>query len=97
VAVTPSSFVALFPEFQPVHEQYPTLVASTLAQVELRVSDSWEDERDEVVGLECAASIAASPLGRSAQLQAKDGSTTYSKRLAAMRDAHGCVHPCRVV
>jgi hypothetical protein len=97
VTVTPTSFVALFPEFQPVHEQYSTLVAATLAQVEERVSDSWGDERDEVVGLECAASIAAGPLGRAAQLQAKEGTTTYTKRLQAMREAHGCVHELRVV
>ena len=95
--MTADDFVILFPEFAPLHEQYTGLIAATLAQVELRVSDSWGDEREEIIGLECAASLAANPLGRAAQLQAKDGSTTYSKRLAERVKINGCAHSCRVI
>jgi hypothetical protein len=95
--VDATTFVTLFPEFAAIHEQETGLVAATLAQVELRVSDSWGDEREEIVGLECAASIAAGTLGRAAQMQSKDGSTTYSKRLDERKIVHGCVHPLRVV
>jgi hypothetical protein len=95
--VDAATFIALFPEFAAVNDQQPALVPVTLAQVELRVSDSWEATRDEIVGLECAASIAAGPLGRAAQMQAKDGSTTYSKRLESRYISHGCVHPNRVI
>ena len=92
-----STFVTLFPEFAAINEQNAGLVPATLAQVELRVSDSWGDTREEIIGLECAASIAAGPLGRAAQLQAKDGSTTYSKRLDERKIINGCVHPNRVI
>jgi hypothetical protein len=95
--VDATTFVTLFPEFAAIHEQQPGLVDATLAQVEMRVSDSWDDEREEILGLECAATIAAGPLGRNAQLQAKDGSTTYSKRLDERKIVHGCVHPLRVI
>ena len=91
------TFVTLFPEFAAADEQYPGLVSATLAQVELRVSDSWGDTREEILGLECAATIAAGPLGRAAQMQSKDGSTTYSKRLDERKIIHGCVHPNRVI
>ena len=92
-----STFVSLFPEFAAINEQNAGLVPATLAQVELRVSDSWGSTREEIIGLECAASIAAGPLGRAAQLQAKDGSTTYSKRLDERKIINGCVHPNRVI
>lgn len=96
--MTQSDFLVLFPEFSPVAEQQPGLIPATIAQVELRVSDSWGDEREEIIGLETAASIAAGPQGRAAQLlPAKDGTTTYSRILAERKIINGCVHPCRVV
>lgn len=91
------TFVTLFPEFAAINEQNSGLVPAILAQVELRVSDSWGDTREEIVGLECAAAIAAGSLGRAAQMQAKDGSTTYSKRLDERKIINGCVHPNRVI
>jgi hypothetical protein len=95
--MTQSDFLVLFPEFSPVAEQQPGLIPATIAQVELRVSDSWGAEREEIIGLETAASIAAGPQGRAAQLIAKDGTTTYSRALAGRKIINGCVHPCRVV
>lgn len=88
--MTPTEFTAQFPEFAPTHEQYPTLIASTLAIVELQVSELWGDERDEIVGLECAARLAAAPQGRVAQLIAKDGSSTYSRILNERKAAQAC-------
>jgi hypothetical protein len=95
--MTQSDFLVLFPEFSPVAEQQPGLIPATIAQVELRVSDSWEDEREEIIGLETADAIARGPMGRAAQLIAKDGTTTYSRILDQRKIINGCVHPCRVV
>lgn len=92
-----ATFLALHPEFGATNDEYPALIPATLTCIELRVSDSWGAEREEIVALECAATIAAGPLGRSAQMQAKDGSTTYSRQLAERIKRHGCVHPNRVV
>ena len=90
--MTADDFLAQFPEFAPTHAKYPTLIASTLAIVERYVSDSWDTERDEIVGLECAARIASGPMGRAAQLTAKDGSTSYSRELAKRYRVHACCY-----
>ena len=95
--MTADDFLVLFPEFAAVAEQQPLLIPAVIAQVELRVSDSWLGEREEIIGLETAASIAAGPMGRAAQLIAKDGTTTYSRALAERKIINGCVHPNRVV
>jgi hypothetical protein len=96
MTVSPTTFVAHHPEFSAVHAQHSALIQGILTQVEVRVSDSWGDERDEIVELEIAAAIAGGPMGRAAQLQAKDGSTTYSRELDRRKQTHACGHPCRV-
>ena len=92
MTVSASSFVALYPEFAPWHAQHSTLIAATLAEVELYVSDSWGDSRDEIVSLECAARLASGPQGRAAQLLAKDGTSTYSRLLERRKLAHACCY-----
>lgn len=85
MAVDLNSFKANRPEFANAGD---ALITATLAQVELRVSDSWGDRRDEVVELEAAHALASSPFGRNARLTAKDGTTTYGETLRRMKYGH---------
>ena len=90
--MTPAEFVTLHPEFAATNVQNPDYVQAVLTAADGRVSDSWGDEREQIVGLETAAQIAASPLGRAAQLLSKDGTSTYSRRLDALQVAHACAY-----
>jgi hypothetical protein len=96
MAVTISSFKARYPEFSKAGD---VMLAAALTGVEAVVSvDAFASDaaRDEYVMLSLAHALALSPMGRDAQLVAKDGkTTTYTARLSAMRDAKACLHPNR--
>lgn len=88
MSVTVESFLEEFPEFVPLNMQFPTLLPAVLERAEAAVADHWDDRRDEIVMLRLAANLAASPLGRAAQLLSQDGSSTYSRQLQALEEAH---------
>ncbi|MCK9603430.1 MAG: hypothetical protein M0R66_03645 [Candidatus Omnitrophica bacterium] len=86
--MNPTEFATLHPEFRPTVAVEADYVTAVLAAVEVRVSDSWADEREEIIALEAASTIAQSPLGRAAQLLDSDGESTYSRELARRYAAH---------
>lgn len=85
--MTLAEFRLRYPEFGPAEDSWITAV---LAEAEYLVSESWGDERDEILGLQAAVLLARSPRGRAAQLNSKDGSSTYSRDLAARKRRHAC-------
>ncbi len=82
MAVTVASFKVGFPEFIPAGD---TLIANKLAAAVLQVDASvWGSKTDLGVELTTAHLLALSPLGQSARLVNKDGSTIYERRLVEM-------------
>lgn len=95
MAVTIATFKAQYPEFALGGD---AMLTAALAGVQVKVgSDGFgtEAERDQYVMLALGHALALSPMGRDARLVAKDGTTTYGARLAAMRDANACLNPNR--
>jgi hypothetical protein len=88
--MTIDEFLEAFPEFAPTYAQNPDQVAAALTTVGRYVSDSWGESRDEIIGLECAARLAASPVGRAAQLSGEDGGSTYTRELNRRKRMHAC-------
>ena len=87
--MTPAEFIALYPAFVFADTDWLT---AELAAAELRVGDTWEDPyRDEIVGLETAATLARSPAGRAAQLLSQDGESVYSRALMHRYQAEACL------
>jgi len=86
LAVTVASFKAAYPEFAKAGDP---MIAAHLAHVELEVSDSFGDQRDQAVMLRLADTLALSSFGRNARLVAPtDGATTYGQRFRAMAEAN---------
>ena len=86
--VTLESFKALYPAFAAAGDAW---IQALIDQVETVITDTLVgDYRDEVVGLEVASRLARSPIGRKAQLVAKDGSSAFSRRLDEVRREHAC-------
>ena len=83
------SFLGLFPEFETCD---PAAGAAMLLKAGLLVSDTWGGQRDFVLALTCAEALALSPAGRAARLVARDGTTTYGKRLESLKRAHACAN-----
>jgi hypothetical protein len=76
-----------FPEFK---ETDFFQLKRALESADRLVSDSWDVLRDDVVYLTACHTIAISPVGRAANLTAKDGSSTYSTRISELAIAHAC-------
>ena len=85
--MTLEKFKLRYPEFAPSGD---TWIQDALDQAEHLVADSWGDERDDILGLTAAATMARSPRGRAAQLNSKDGSSVYSRELTERRKRHAC-------
>jgi hypothetical protein len=88
--MTTLSFLIRHPEFATAIVSYSGLVDAALADAETAVSDSWGIQRDQVVALTAAATLAVSPFGRNARMVDEKGWSTYSKRLAELKYAHAC-------
>lgn len=83
MSVTVDSFLASYPEFRSAERD---LLQAKLDAAEPQVdSEVWGDKTDQGVELTAAHLLAISPFGQNARLVAKDGSTTYSKRLREMQ------------
>ncbi len=86
MAVSVASFKVAYPEFAKASDG---LVAAHLAPVELAVSDSFAEQRDQAVMLRLADTLALSVWGRNARLVApSDGASTYGQRFRAMAEAN---------
>lgn len=89
VAVTVDGFKELYPAFAVAGD---TWIQALIDQIETQVSDLLTgDDRDEIVGLEVAARLARSPIGRKASLLSKDGTSTFSRELDQRRQQHACL------
>lgn len=87
--MTLAEFRTLYPEFEPTPD---AMLAAALADAESRVGDSWgAGNRDEIVGLETAVRLAAGPMGRAAQLQRREGVSTYEEQLQQRKEANACI------
>ena len=88
MVATVAGFVTRFPEFSTT----PALQAqAVLADVELRVSATYGDLRDQVVYLELADTLSASTAGRNARTtkdQTGSKQSTYAAKLAELQNAH---------
>lgn len=81
--MTPAEFLERHPEF----ESAPTaLIQKHLDDSELYTADTWGTQRDMVVALKTADSLARSPKGRNARM--KDAETTYGHKLKRLERAH---------
>lgn len=87
--MTRAEFIVRFPEFTPTDT---TMVDAHLAAAELDVADTWgDDQREEVIALRTASSLATTPFGREARLvDPKTGISTYDRQLQRMNNAHAC-------
>lgn len=86
MAVNVASFLVAYPEFLKAGEP---MIGAQLALVELEVSDSFGDQRDQAVMLRLADTLALSPFGRNARLVAPTAATsTYGKRFTAMAESN---------
>lgn len=88
--MTTAEFLVLFPEYAALaaEDNGTELIDGALARADRRVSDSWGDRRDDVIGLTAAHMLALSPFGRNARLSTADGTTTYGTELTAMKKGH---------
>lgn len=83
MAVNVAAFKVSFPEFAKAGD---TLLEAHLAQAALEVDAGlWGVWADNGVMLTAAHSLAMSPFGMNARMVAKDGSTTYGKKLDEKR------------
>jgi hypothetical protein len=83
VSVSPSQFVANYPEFADALSQQPALIQNVLDEAYLLTPDSvWPAWLvDQAAQLRAAQALALSPFGRALQLTEKDGGTVYDARL----------------
>lgn len=88
--MTTAEFLVLFHEFAAlaVEDGGTELIDGALARAARRVSDSWGDKRDDVIGLTTAHMLALSPWGRNARLSDAKNVTTYGVELDAMKRGH---------
>lgn len=86
MAVTVDSFKARFPEFKGSRVE----LAAALAQIELRVSETFGALRDEVVMLELADTLTGSPDGRRARKvdPGRAAGSVYRQKLDELRRIH---------
>lgn len=91
--MTAAEFKAKFPEFRTASDE---VVDAAIAEQELNVSDTWEDRRDQVLGLRVADALAKSPSGRNGRLNITSDQAPlenpYSKKLEELKRAHGWAH-----
>ncbi len=87
MTATVADFKIAFPEFA---SRDSAQLAATLARVELRVSSSLGDLRDEVVYLQLADTLAAGAQGRPSRKQrdASNAQTTYATKLQELLEFH---------
>lgn len=87
MAVTADSFLEVFPEFLPLHEEQETLIPAVLARAERRIGDNWpsDEDRDDAVELQAAHMLALSPAGRNAKLSEPGQPTAYQQELACLK------------
>lgn len=87
MTVSIASFKVAYPEFVNAGDD---LLTAQLAQVELVVSDSFGDQRDQVVMLTLADRLATSPSGRDARMMTEEGGATsvYSTELERLKRAN---------
>ena len=86
MAVTISTFKAAYPSFVNAGDE---MLTAQLAQVELIVSDSFGDQRDQVVMLTLADRLSSMPEGRDARLTAEGGPrSTYAPELERLKAAN---------
>jgi hypothetical protein len=90
MALAVADFLKVFPEFNALYAEDPTYVSAALARAERRVSDSWGDRRDDVVGYTAAHQLALSPYGRNARMIDGKNVSTYSVELEKMKKGHAC-------
>jgi hypothetical protein len=95
MTATVAAFIVAYPEFS----KAPTaMLTAQLAFAEATVSDTWvAAQRDFVVYLTLADTLACSPWGRDAQLIAADAKTsTYRLRLWGLMKGHACLNENRL-
>lgn len=86
MAVTVSSFLERFPEFDDVNTDYPTLVQIVIDEAELQVSaDVWGDKADLGVLYLTAHLLACSPFGEPARLSTDNTMTIYMKSFSMFK------------
>ena len=86
MAVSVASFLVAYPEFQKAGEP---MIAAQLAMVELEVSDSFAEQRDQAVMLRLADTLAMSSWGRNARMISPNAATTtYGMRFLAMAESN---------
>lgn len=86
MTVSIATFKVAYPEFTNAGDP---LLTAQLAQVELVVSDSFGDQRDQVVMLTLADRLSTSPSGRDARMLTEDEKrSTYSAELERLKRAN---------
>lgn len=88
--MTPAAFLELYAEFRALYDEDPGLIVAALARAERRISDSWEERRDDAVALTAAHQLALSPWGRNARLSEPGKVTVYQAELDTWKRGHGC-------
>ncbi len=86
MAVSVASFLVAYPEFQKAGD---AMIGAQLALVELEVSDSFAEQRDQAVMLRLADTLALSAWGRNARMVTPNGpSSTYGERFQSMAESN---------
>lgn len=81
-------FLAAYPEFATLA---PAKIVDALATAERRIDPAvWGDLADEGHGLQTASDLASGPYGQDVRLADPNVTTTWDRRLRALREAVAC-------
>lgn len=90
MAVTPSEFVANYPEFAEMLTTNPAALQNVLDDAYKKTPVAlWTTLTDEGAQLRAAQALAQSPFARNLELANNDGKTVYDARLAELVDIIG--------